>query len=296
MPSHIYTRLGHWQESIDWNRRSATAAMKSKIDGKLSMHSFHAYDYIVYAHLQQGEDAKAEEIVRAVDTITSAIHENPATMYALAAMPARLALERHQWDDAATLQFKLADKVNWQNHPAYEAIVHFARGIGGARSGRQEVVQSALDMQDSLLAKIGDSKSLAYWAQQIRIQRMAVAAWQAYSQGRSAEGLEMMAKAAEMEAATEKHPVSPGEILPIVELYGDMLIEAKKPAEALMQYQKSLTRNPNRFNTLYGAAHAAQLTGNNELARTYFAELLKVAKPDTERESVKYARKVTQEM
>jgi hypothetical protein len=106
----------------------------------------------------------------------------------------------------------------------------------------------------------------------------------------------MMAKAAEMEAATEKHPVSPGEILPIVELYGDMLIEAKKPAEALMQYQKSLTRNPNRFNTLYGAAHAAQLTGNNELARTYFAELLKVAKPDTERESVKYARKVTQEM
>lgn len=292
MPSHIFTRLGYWQESIDWNNRSAAAAQKFTVDGKLSMHLFHAFDYVVYAYLQQAEDAKAEAVLNRLDTITMSVLDNPATMYALAAMPARMALERQRWNEAAQLTLMRPDLVAWEKYPAYEAILHFARGIGAARSGKPDIVQDALNRQDSLLAAIGDSKSLAYWAEQIRIQKMAVSAWQAFGQGKQKEALELMRMAAEKEAATEKHPVSPGEILPITELYGDMLLEAKKPAEALVQYQKSLVRNPNRFNTLYGAGHAAELSGDKNAAQKYFSDLLKVAhEENSTRERLSHAQK-----
>lgn len=277
MPSHIFTRLGYWQESIDWNTRSSVAAQKLPVQGKVSMHYFHALDYMVYAYLQQAEDAKAEEILKKVDTLSAAIMENPATMYSMAAMPARMALERQRWSDAAQLTTMHADDVPWEKYPAYEAIVHFARGIGAARSGKTDIALDAMNRQDTLLVRIGDSKALAYWAEQIRIQKLAVQGWLAFAQNKKKEGLDLMRMAAEKEAATEKHPVSPGEILPMSELYGDMLLEMKKPAEALVQYQKSLVRNPNRFNTLYGAGYAAELAGDKDAANKYYSELISVA-------------------
>ncbi len=297
MPSHIFTRLGYWQESIDWNNRSAEAAHKLIVDGKISMHLFHALDYVVYAYLQQAEDVKAEGVLKHIDTLSGQILENPATMYALAAMPARMALERQRWADAAQLKVMYADRVPWEKFPAYEAIVHFARGIGAARSGKQEIVQDAINRQDTLLAKMGDSKALAYWAEQIRIQKMAVLAWQAYGQGNTNDALNLMRMAAEKEAATEKHPVSPGEILPITELYADMLLEAKRPADALVQYEKSLVRNPNRFNSLYGAGYAAELSGNAQAAQKYYSDLLKVAHTqDATRTRLTHAREQLKSM
>jgi tetratricopeptide (TPR) repeat protein len=296
MPSHIYTRLGHWQESIDWNSRSAEAAQKFPVEGKTSMHYFHASDYMVYAYLQQAEDDKAKAIWKSVSAITGPIQENGATMYALAGMPSRIALELQKWDDAAKLTVPHADLVNWDKFPAYEAIIHYARGIGAARSGKAEIVQDALNRQDSLLVAIGDSKSLAYWAEQLRIQRMAVEAWQTFSQGNHEGGLAQMQAAVEREAATEKHPVSPGEILPISELYGDMLLEAKKPGEALKQYENSLVRTPSRFNSLYGAGYAAEMTGDMNAAHKYYGELLKLVRADnSDRKQLVHAREILRE-
>lgn len=297
MPSHIFTRLGNWDESIHWNDRSAKAALRMPLDGKVSSHYFHALDYMVYAHLQKGEDREVEQILQQVVSLDDPFTENAATLYSLASMPARYALERQRWAEAGKLHPVKAADLQWNNWPAYEAIVHFARGIGAARSGDSQVASDAVSQMDSLLARIADNMSLAYWAQQIRIQKTAVQAWQAFAQDQRADALALMRTAAEMEAATEKHPISPGEILPIAELYGDMLLETGDAAGALVQYEQSLSRTPDRLNGLYGAGRAAEVSGNKELARKHFSRLVEVAGDGNAKlERIQHAKTVVKEM
>ncbi len=165
----------------------------------------------------------------------------------------------------------------WEKFPQFEAIVHFARGIGSARSGDQEMAQQAHDQLDSLQNLLGDAPVNRYWANQIEIQKTAVRAWQTFAQGKRDEALKIMEIAAGLEESTEKNPITPGELLPAREMLGDMLLEMDQPEEALLNYQQSLKRNPNRFNTLYGAGKAAEIAGNVKETEIFFNRLLELA-------------------
>ena len=262
MPSHIFTRLGMWQESIDSNLRSAAAA---KAEGN-GQEQAHAMDYLVYAYLQLGQDSKAQAVV----TESATLVVNPAVFigpYALAAMPARYALERDAWSEAAALS------VHETKFSFPDAITHFARGLGfvhinDAASATFEA-QALARLRDALL----DRKD-TYWANQVEVQRMAVEGWVAYVRGDRDGALKIMRAAADLEDSMEKHIVTPGAIVPARELLGDMLLEAHDPQNALVAYQASAQREPKRLHGLYGAARAAEQSGNKGIARTYYSTIV----------------------
>jgi hypothetical protein len=275
MPTHIFVRLGHWQEVIDWNRRSAAAALASPVDGAVSHHYPHAADYLMYAHLQRGEDAAAR---RLLDELLSHERFQPTfiSAYALAAAPARLALERGEWAAAASLPVGLPESIPWDRSPGALAIAHYARGLGGARGGDLDLARRSLAELDRLEASAGEQDQ-GYWVEQIGIQRQVIAAWLALAEDRTDEALAAMTRAADLEDAAEKHPVTPGAVLPARELLGDMLLALDRPAEAQAAYEASLAHSPKRFNTLARAAQAAQAAGDAEGARRHSQELLDVA-------------------
>ena len=289
MPSHIFTRLGLWQESIDWNDRSAKAALRLMAPGDAS-YVFHALDYMAYAHLQFGEDEKALEIWKGVDTLKGPFLPAPATIYAAGAIPARIALENQRWSDAAKLPLPDTSSYAFKKFPQYEALIHFARGIGGARGNNMEAATAAANDLERIHTQFGDAPENKYWKDQVNIQRIAVNAWIAYAKGNKDEALTLMQESASLEEATQKNPVSPGELLPAGELLGDMLSEMGRHEEAVAAYTKSLETRPNRFNSLYGAGKAAEAAGNEEIALDFFTKLsaLKGTTPST-RERAKYA-------
>ena len=288
MPSHIFTRLGLWQESIAMNQRSAAAALQHPADDRVSLHYLHALDYLAYAYLQRAEDGKAKEVLNTLKTLEGPFQAQLATPYTFAAVPARFALERQQWAEAASLEPKTPSDYPWDQFPAMEAITHFARALGAARSGNGQAAREALDK----LAALHDqaTETSAYWAKQVEIQRLSAKAWLAYQEGKQEEALNTMRRAAEMEAATEKHPVTPGEVLPARELLADMLLEIGRHQDAQTQYLAALERSPNRFNSLYGAGRAAELGGNDTKAALYYQKLVEVTATETERERLQQAR------
>jgi hypothetical protein len=273
MPTHIFTRLGMWSESIDWNMRSAAAASKQRVGGGISYHYFHAIDYIVYAHLQQAEDNKAGMVINEYKSLEGPFQESAATAYTLGAVEGRLALERQDWKTAAALQARQPDHVNWDKFPEYEALSHFAIGLGAARNGATAKAEAAAKRLEELKQKVSNP----YWATQIEIQKNTVNAWLALAKGKQKEALDLMTLAANQENATNKHPITPGELLTASELLGDLLMELKKPAEALVQYEVALNRSPRRFNCLYGAARAAELSGDQGKAKTHYQILVEVS-------------------
>jgi hypothetical protein len=261
MPSHIFTRLGMWQESIDANVRSSAAA---KAEGN-GQEQAHAMDYLVLAYLQLGEDAQAERVVAE----SASVKVNPAVFignYALAAMPARYAVERRDWQAASSLQphstpFLFPD-----------ALTRFARGLGFARLGdatsaREEEVQLA-QLRDGLAAKKD-----TYWSNQVEVQRLAVHGWIALASGQQAEALKSMRLSADLEDSMEKHIVTPSPVVPARELLGEMLLEVGQPADALVAFESSAQREPNRLRGLFDSGRAAALTGDRDKARIYYARL-----------------------
>ncbi|NIS61982.1 MAG: hypothetical protein GTO13_15195 [Proteobacteria bacterium] len=293
MPTHIFTRLGLWQESIDWNRRSAAAAWKNRVDGAISLHYPHALDYLAYAYLQQGQDEKAKEVMETTLSLSDPFHDLNAasSAYALAAIPARWNLERQQWGAAANLKPREPASFHWGDRfAAYEAITHFARALGAARNGNATAARSALRELETLHDIVAQKS--AYWANQIKIQQLSARAWLALEQRNQVEALRLMQLAAGLEASTEKHPTTPGEVLPARELLGDMLLELERPEDALAEYEAALKRSPNRFNSLYGAGRAAELAGDEKKARAYYQKLLEVAaQADTVRPRLQHARR-----
>lgn len=289
MPSHIFTRLGLWRESIIMNQRAADAALKYPVDGKISLHYLHALDYLAYAHLQRAEDGKAKEILQTINSFEKPVQVHIASAYTLAAVPARVALERQQWAEAAALKRYASSGYPWDEFPEIETITHFARALGAARSANARVARQAIAHLTKLHDRVAETS--AYWAEQIDIQRLSARAWLMYHEGEREKALQTMSRAAEMEGATEKHPVSPGMILPAQELYADMLLEAGQYRVALGHYQAALARSPNRFNSLFGAARAAELAGEISKAGFYYQKLIKITEAGASRTRLQQARK-----
>ena len=294
MPSHIFTRVGSWQESIETNRASAKAAAEALAaagsqTGLRSYEGLHAYDYMMYGYLQLARDREARGLVEEVTSTRKLNVDHFAGAFALAAIPARYALERGQWADAATLTPTPSD-LAWNRFPQAESIVWFARGLGAARSGNPVRAREDLARIEALRDALTAAKSL-YWAHQSEVQRLAVAAWIARADGRNEEALSLMRASAEAEDATEKHPVTPGSIKPARELLGEMLIDLGQPAAALKEFEASHKVEPNRFQGLYGAARAAELAGDGEKARAYYGRLVSLGKAaDGDRPEIKKAK------
>jgi tetratricopeptide (TPR) repeat protein len=274
MPTHIFTRLGKWVESIDLNLRSEAAAWRLPVNGQISAHYFHALDYLVYAYLQQSEFNKVEAITTSIDALNEAFQDHTATAYALAAIKGRMALEYQQWSDAANLLLEYQNKVPWQKYPQYEALVYFARGIGAGRSGSPEIAKLSFEKLEYLQNILGDSRASQYWKAQIEVQKTVVKAWQMYAEKDMEKANEIMFLAAELEDATEKNPVTPGQLLPVREMLGDLLLEMSQPEDALEQYRLTLETSPNRFNSIYGCGIAAEQLGKTNTAKEYFTSLL----------------------
>jgi tetratricopeptide (TPR) repeat protein len=267
MPSHIFTRVGAWEESAATNRRSFEAAKK----GGEPNEAYHASDYTVYAYLQLARDGDAK---RDIDEVSAVTTFNPGVRtapYAIAAMPARYAMERGAWREAMQLQAKPS------RFAFADALTYFARAIGAARSGDVAAAEKDAAELARLHKALLEGKD-AYWAVEVEVQRLAVAGWIALAQGKNEEALKFMRAAADNEDRNEKHIVTPGRILPARELLGDMLLELKQPALALKEYEASQSREPNRFRGLYGAARAAEAAGDKAKAAEYFGKLLAVAK------------------
>ena len=295
MPSHIFTRLGMWDESIRTNLRSADAARAyaaKYYPGAATHEELHAMDYAMYGYLQTGQDAKAKALIEQLGKITKTWPPvDFATGYAFGAMPARYALERRQWKEAAALDIR--PMPFWSKLPFSEGHIAYARAIGAARSGDLERARAAATRLGELAAASKEPR-FQYFADQMNLQRQAAQGWIAFAEGRKDEGIGILRRAAAQEDSLGKHPVSPGAMLPIRELLGDALVENGKPAEGLVEYEASLKVNPGRLNALYGAAHAAQLAGKTDVARKYFADLsVLTAAGDGTRSELAEARKTT---
>jgi tetratricopeptide (TPR) repeat protein len=263
MPSHIFTRVGYWKESIASNMGSARAAK----EGKEYNDQLHAMDYLVYAHLQLGQDKQAREVI---DEIVSVTGFNPSVRggpYAIAASPARYVLERGDWKGAAELQ------VRPSRFPYTDAISHFARAIGAARSGNPEAAKQEIATLAELRDKLRQAGD-AYWAEQVDIQWQAATAWLLNAEGKHDEAIKMASSAADIEDKTEKAPVTPGAVLPARELFAAMLLERGMATEALAAYEATLAKEPNRYNAFAGAANAAERLGNKAKAKGYYEKLI----------------------
>jgi hypothetical protein len=277
MPSHTFTRLGYWQDSIDTNILSAEAARKVSS----TYEELHATDYQVYAYLQSGQDAAARRLVdlaaeRLGRTEARAGAAPPsAGAYALAAIPARYALERGDWAAAAKLEPR-ATRVAYA-----DALTWFARAIGAARTADTATARTAVDELQKAAERLTTEQE-SYWAEQVTIQKVAASAWLALAEGREADALALMRDAADREDRTEKAAVTPGPLAPARELLGEMLLQQTQPKAALAEFQKVMAKEPNRFRAVAGAAAAAAASGDAALARKLHAELVKIcARGDT---------------
>src|SRR3954468_15590961 len=266
MPSHIFTRVGYWQESIDSNIVAARVAKASS-----DLHDqLHSMDYLVYAHLQLGQDAKAKAVLDDMTTVAGFTETFLPGPYAMAASPARYTIERGDWKAAAALQ------VRPNPLPHIQAITHFARALGAARSGNPEAAKADIAKLGELRDKLIAAKD-GYWSEQVDIQGKVASAWLLYAEGKHADALNALSAAADAEDKTEKHPVTPGVPKPARELYGVMLLERGKPAEALTAFEAVLKKEPNRLSAYAGAAKAAELSGNTEKAREYYGKVVAIA-------------------
>jgi tetratricopeptide (TPR) repeat protein len=289
MPSHIFTRLGLWQESIDSNIASARAAQKVGMVGE----QLHASDYLEYAYLQRGEDEQAKRVLDQMAANKTGLPSYFAGVYATATMPARYVIETRRWSEAAKLEVPSGSpggKLSWA-----EATVYYARALGSAHTGDVEGARQAIQKLEAARDQLTGLQE-SYWAGQVEIQRREAAGMLAFAQGKKDEALELLRSAADMEDASDKHPVTPGPVKPARELLGEFLLTTGKPAEALAAFESTLQRSPNRFNSLYGAATAAQTAGQREKARHYFQGLIAVSDPRSQRPELSTAKSYLQEV
>ena len=273
MPSHTFTRVGSWQESIDTNLGSAASAIR---DGTFA-EALHALDYQTYAYLQTGQDAAARRVVDQAPALLAKVANAQAGAappsagyYAAATIPARYALERGAWAEAAALT--AAPTVV----PYVDAVTHFARGLGAARTGNSAVPAADVAALDALAAKL-TSANETYWAGQVRIQRDIVESWIKFAAGRHADALAQARAAADAEDATDKSAISPGPLVPARELLGEMLLALTRPVEALVELEATMKKEPNRFRATYLAGRAAALAGDDARAKSYFKTVATIA-------------------
>ncbi len=294
MPSHIFVRLGLWDESIASNLDSAAAA-KAQVarthPGATAFDDLHALDYLEYAYLQLGADRKAREVLEEVAKASRFDEPNFAAGYALVAVPARYALERRDWRAAAALE-RPAAELPWERFSYARGITSFANALGASRLGDLDRARKALAELQALHAALAKEPPAGPydWTGQVDVMRLAAAGWVAFAEGHKEEAVKLLTAAAEKEEAVGKHPVTPGPILPARELLGDLLLELEKPRDALAAYEASLAEAPKRFNSLAGAARAAELAGDKARARSLSEELLALCGPTCERPEAQRAK------
>lgn len=290
MPSHTFTRVGYWQDSIDTNIASAAAARKDNAAAE----ELHAMDYQTYAYLQTAQDRAARRVLDETALVLARLNLDApgaaapgvAGLYAAATIPARHALERGAWAEASRLTPRASA------FPFTDAITHFARALGAARSGNAAAARADIERLAALRNKLVEAKD-AYWSEQVDIQRKGAEAWTLLAEGKKTEAAALMREAADQEDQTDKSAISPGPLAPARELLGEMLIELGQPAQALVEFEKTTKKEPNRFRGVYGAARAAELAVDKVKARQYYAQLIKICEgSDSERPELQQARKM----
>lgn len=283
MPSHIFVRLGLWQEAIRSNLDAKSAAVAHAVRNRLPGawdEQLHAMDYLAYAYLQGAQDARARGVLDELNRIRRVDPPNFKVAYAFTAIPARYALERRQWAEAAKLPVHPGgmEAFPWQRFRWAEAHIHFARAVGAARMDDAQAAREDVDKLDEIRRTLAEVRGDYDWAKQVEIMRQAAAAWVAHAERRDEEALALMRAAADLDDATDKHPVTPGSLLPAREQLGELLLEVMRPGAALREFETSLRSAPNRFNGLYGAARAAKLAGDRRTARSYYAKLVALSR------------------
>jgi hypothetical protein len=293
MPSHIFTRLGLWQDSIDSNLASAAAAksyIAHTLPGAASQDQLHAMDYLEYAYLQTCQEGEAKRVVEEAAAVSKVDQEVFQAAYAFAAIPARYTLERRRWSEAAALQVRPAG-FPWNRFRYAEAITYFARALGAARSGNPTVARGEIKKLDAIEKALAQIKQEYDWSAQVKVQRLAASAWTAHAEGDHEGALRWMRSAADLEDQTDKHPVTPGPVLPARELLGELFMELNQPALAFPEFEAVLRSSPKRFNATYGAARSAELSGGRKRANERYAELLQLCgQVDAHRLEVQNAR------
>ena len=284
MPSHIFSRVGQWQDSIAMNVRSHAAATSDR-------DRYHALDYLTYASLQLGRDAEARKWVEFVESNQTLNEQTRQIAYAAAVIPARFALERGEWAAAAKLTLRPASPTfDWGPFPEGEAVNAYARGLGAARTGNAAAAKAEVARLGKLRKTMVEQKK-DYWVEQADIQVDAIQAWVARAEGKNEDAVRLMRAAADHEDKTEEHIMMPGRVIPVREMLGELLLELKRPNAALAAFEESQRGDPNRFRNTYGAARAAELAGKQDKARTYYARLVQQVGPDAAgRDEIKQAR------
>ena len=292
MPSHIFTRLGLWDECISSNLESVSSAKCYAEAAGIKGHwdeELHGLDYLVYAYLQKGENEQAEAQLKYLDSIDRVYPENFKVAYAFAAIPSRYYMENKFWPQAAALPLNPA-VFPWEKFPWQEAILHFARFMGAVHMGKTMNADAELKKLRQLHDTLEQQKDI-YKSRQVAIQIKTAEAWSRFASGDKTRGLQFMQLAADMEDSTEKHPVTPGSVLPARELLGDMFLEMPDYKNALAAYETVLKNSPNRFNSLYGAGLAAEKSGDRQKAMRYYQQLTRIADPgNSGRQELKAAK------
>jgi hypothetical protein len=275
MPSHIFVRLGEWPDVIDWNRRSADAALRFPVGDRLSVHYSHALDYLMYAHLQRGEVDEARAVLDELRAQEARHQENFVSAFHLAVMPARLAVERRAWDEAAAVEPRTPDYLAWDGYWWPEALAWYARGLGAVHTGDADAAREAEARMAALRdrARAAEERNFATY---IEVDRLILSGWIAQADGDAETAAERMREAARLEQTVQKHVVTPGALLPPYEALGDLLLAQQRPAEALEAYERSLQIWPNRYNSLLGATRAARAAQDPERERAYHEQFVEV--------------------
>jgi tetratricopeptide (TPR) repeat protein len=290
MPTHIFTRLGQWGEVIQGNLKAADAALEQPAGdrGQYVWDEFpHAIEYLVYAYLQQGADQAAQQQLERLSS-TKRLYPTFKTAFHLSSTPARWALERRAWEEAAALPPRPYDGLEWDRYPWPEAVTWFAKGLGAAHLNRPAEAERAIARLGEL-EQAADQAKEELFTRQIRILRFATSAWMAHAQGEEELALERMQAAVDLELSTPKHPVTPAPTLPSQELLGDLLLDQARPEQALTAYQRSLELYPNRFNSMLGAARAARTLKDEEAAGKYYRALVRISARDSGRAGLEEA-------
>ena len=292
MPSHIFTRLGMWRQSIDANRASSAAALgyvreeigPDAFDGE----TVHSMDYMEYAYLQTGQDRQAKQLVEQLQTFGRAKGPSLPMAYAIAAIPARYAVERRNWSEAAALA-RPSMPFPWERFPWAEAMVSFTRALGAAHTGDIGSAETEIAKLQSLKEKLDQAKD-DYWAKQVEVQRLAASGILAHAKGNDRLAVELVRAAADLDATMDKHPATPAEVLPARELLADLLLELNDPAAALNEYEQSVSTERNRFRSILGIARAAKQTGDTAKARDAYGKLVALTSADADRPELAEAK------
>ena len=291
MPSHIFTRLGMWEDVATSNLSAAEAAHQYAVrrtPGATSFEELHSMDYLIYAYLQTAQDARAQDVVRKVNGVGKTDTENDfAVAYAAGAVPARYALERRQWAEAAGLTEPTVSSA--QQYPFGHAHVAFARALGAARVGRLDDAKQTLARLDELRTAMTDPRQ-KFFALQADMQAKLVQGWIEHAEGREGDAERLLRGAADTDDALGKHPVSPGSLLPAREVLADYLMERNRFAAARAEYEACLKLNPRRLDSVYGAGLAAEKAGDRDGARAHYQALASMVAADATRAEVVQAR------